>query len=234
MAGGSARFREPKPSVALLLWHRDMVAARRSPLRLVGGREEGRPSDADLAEAIAAAEPWAATATWNKHAPMVFRFLHRALGSAADAEDLTQDVFAVVFARAGELKNREALGSFVFSIAVRLLKWELRRRRARRIFELSGEGDLPDYPVPAVDSESRDALRRFYGILDHLGAEERAVFALRYLEGLKVEEVAQALGTSMATAKRRLQRASQIVSRRVGADPALAPYIRLSGGYHDD
>jgi len=210
-----------------------MLAAHRPPLRLVFGREEAHPEDRELVDALAAGETWAATATWNKHAPMVFRFLHRALGPAADAEDLTQDVFVAVFSRARDLRDREALRSFIFSVAVRMLKWEFRRRRVRRIFQLSSMGELSDHPVPSLDAEARQALRRLYAILDRLGAEERSAFALRHFEGLKLEEVAQALGTSLATAKRRLQRASAIVSRHVEADPALAPYARMSGGGHD-
>jgi RNA polymerase sigma-70 factor (ECF subfamily) len=76
-------------------------------------------------------------------------------------------------------------------------------------------------------------LRRFYAILDRLGAEERTAFALRHLEGFKLEEVAEALGTSLATAKRRLQRASAIVSRNVEGEPALAPYARMGRGARD-
>ncbi len=201
-----------------------MLAVHRPPLRLVDRRAEGHPEDAELADALAAGETWAATATWNKHGPMVSRFLQRALGPSGDAEDLTQDVFVVVFSRAHDIRNREALRSFIFSVAVRMLKWELRRRRARSIFQLSSLSELPDHPVPALDAESRQALRRFYAILDRLGAEERLAFALHHLEGLKLEEVAQELGTSLATAKRRLQRASVMVSRYVEADPALAPY----------
>ena len=225
---------EPNPSAAALLCNKDMLAAHRPPLHLVRGREEEHPQDVELVDALVAGEAWAVTATWNKHAPMVFRFLHRALGSTADVEDLTQEVFVVVFARARELRNRDALRSFVYSVAVRMLKADLRRRRMRRIFALSSMADLPDHPVPALDAEARQALRRFYAILDRLGAEERSAFALRHLEGLKLEEVARALGTSLATAKRRLQRASAIVSRCVDADPALAPYARTSGGGRDD
>jgi RNA polymerase sigma-70 factor (ECF subfamily) len=204
-----------------------MHAAHRPPLRLVPGRDLEHLGDPELADALVAGETWAVTATWNKHAPTVFRFLRRALGAEADVEDLTQDVFVVVFSRVRELRNRDALRSFVFSVAVRMLKAEFRRRRMRRIFQLSSMDELPELPVPAVDAEARQALRRFYAILDHLGAEERSAFALRYLEGLKLEEVAQALGTSLATAKRRLQNASAIVSRYVDADPALAPYARM-------
>jgi RNA polymerase sigma-70 factor (ECF subfamily) len=210
-----------------------MTAARRVPLRLVGGENASVPEDPELVDALASGEAWAATAIWNKHAPMVFRFLHRALGPAAEVDDLAQDVFAVVLTRAGDIRDRSALRSFIFSVTVRMLKWELRKRRVRSAFQLTRLGEIPDHPVPSLDAEARQALRRFYAILDRLGAEERSAFALRHLEGLNLGEVANALGTSLATAKRRLQRASSIVSRYVDADPALAPYAHVRGGRED-
>jgi RNA polymerase sigma-70 factor (ECF subfamily) len=217
-----------------------MTTRRTSPrLRVVaGGSDAGSAAprsayaaadDLELADALIAGEAWAATATWNRHAPMVFRFLQRALGPNADVEDLTQEVFAGLFGRPGALRQREALRSYIYSIAVRTLKWELRRRRVRAILQLSGYGQLPDLPVPALDAESRQALRRFYAILDRLGPEERTAFALRHLEGCTLSEVAEALGVSLATAKRRLARASAVVSRLVDADPALAAYLAVHG-----
>jgi RNA polymerase sigma-70 factor (ECF subfamily) len=203
----------------------------RASLRVVAGHAAASaaasPSadDVELVDALVAGEAWAATATWNKHAPMVFRFLQRALGPTADVEDLTQEVFSGLFARARMLRRREALRSYIYSIAVRTLKWELRRRRVRSILQLSSFDQLPDLPVPALDPESRQALRRFYAVLDRLAIEERTAFALRYLEGCKLTEVAEALGVSLATAKRRITRASAIVTRLVDRDPALAAYL---------
>jgi RNA polymerase sigma-70 factor, ECF subfamily len=210
-----------------------MSAGSRAPLRLVPHEGESHPADDVLADALVAGEPWAATAMWNKHSPMVYRFLRRALGLAADVEDLTQDVFFSVFSNVGSLRNRDALRSFILSVAIRKLRSELRLRRLRSIFQLTRFDQLPDQPVPALDAESRQALRRFYAILDRLGAQERSAFVLRHMEGLKLEEVADALEVSLATAKRRLQRASAFVSRHVERDPSLAPYAaRVSGGQH--
>ena len=193
--------------------------------RRAAGGSAASIDDLELADALVAGEAWAATATWNKHAPMVSRFLQRALGPHADVEDLTQEVFVSLFAGARALRHREALRSYIYSIAVRTLRWELRRRRARAIFHLSGFDQLPDHPVPALDAESRQALRRFYAILDRLSVQERTAFVLRHMEGCKLTEVAEALGISLATAKRRLARAGTTVARFVDRDPALAAYV---------
>jgi RNA polymerase sigma-70 factor (ECF subfamily) len=207
-------------------------AGSRAPLRVVPRAGEPHPEDEALADALVAGEAWAATALWNKHSPMVYRFLQRALGLKADVEDLTQDVFIGVFANVRGLRNREALRSFVLSVAIRKLRSELRLRRLRSVFQLTRFDQLPDQAVPPLDAESRQALRRFYAILDRLSAEQRSAFVLRHMEGLKLEEVAQALEVSLATAKRRLQRASAFVSRHVERDPLLAPYAPTSGGLH--
>ncbi len=206
-----------------------MPLSPRPPLRVVRSHGQALTADPELADALISGEAWAAAATWNKHAPMVFRFLHRALGPNADVEDLTQEAFVGVFSSVRALRNREALRSFIFSVAVRTLRGELRRRRARRLFQLSAIGQLPDVAVPALDAESRQALRRFYGILDLLSADERSAFVLRHLEGLQLEEVAEALDISLATAKRRLRRASELVARHAHRDAALAPYAKTSG-----
>jgi RNA polymerase sigma-70 factor (ECF subfamily) len=198
-----------------------MSAARRPLLRVASRGGEAHPPDPELADALVAGESWAAAATYQKHAPMVFRFLHRALGAGGEAEDLTQEVFLKVFDKVRGLRNRHALKSFVFSVAIRTLKWELRRRRVRRLFQPSRFEDPPEPAVEALDPASRQLVRRLYAILDRLSAQERTAFILRHVEQMRLEEIAQALGVSLATVKRRLDRATQEVSREMG--PEMAP-----------
>ncbi|WP_437945525.1 sigma-70 family RNA polymerase sigma factor [Sorangium sp. So ce296] len=188
--------------------------------------ERGGLDDGALVRALVAGEPWAAAAVWNRHAPKVFRIVARVLGPGADAEDLTQDVFASVFSKVPELRDPDALGSFVVSVTLRMLKWELRRRRVRRILHLSDSAELPEQAVEPVDSEAREALGRLYAILDTLNADDRTVFVLRHMEGMSLPEIAEAAGVSLATVKRRLSRATDLVSSRVEHDASLAGYCK--------
>jgi RNA polymerase sigma-70 factor, ECF subfamily len=185
--------------------------------------EPSRPEDAEIVRALRAGEAWAASAVWNAYAARVFRIAARVLGSESDAEDLTQDVFARVFSGIGSLRDPSALGSFVFSVALRMVNRELHRRRVRRLLRLSDTGHLPDYPVDAPDSEAREALAWLYTILDQLGAEERTAFVLRYMETMSLPDIAAAMGLSLATVKRRLDRATERVER-ADADGTFAAY----------
>ena len=67
----------------------------------------------------------------------------RALGSEEEAEDITQEVFYRLFARVKTLCKPESLRSFIVSFAIRILKWEFRRRRAGRWLTFFTPNDLP-------------------------------------------------------------------------------------------
>jgi RNA polymerase sigma-70 factor (ECF subfamily) len=205
----------------------------RPPLRLVGQPAEGEPDDAALVRAVVGGEDWAATAVWHRYAPMVYGVLDRALGSTVESDDLTQEVFWRVFAAFRRLRDPNALRSFIYSAAIRILRWHLRSKRIRRILTLSDSGDLPDRGAPGQDSEGRELLGRFYRLLDTLSANDRTAFVLRQIEGLTLEEMAGATGASLATVKRRVRRASQQVATLAKADPDLAQYV-LRGGAADE
>jgi RNA polymerase sigma-70 factor, ECF subfamily len=100
------------------------------------------------------------------------------------------------------LRDKTALRPFIYSSAVRMLKWQLRRKRVRRILRLSETGQLPDRPGVQVDTEARQLLARFYELLGGVSANDRTAFLLKYLEGLRLDEMAIAMGVSVATVKR--------------------------------
>jgi RNA polymerase sigma factor (sigma-70 family) len=198
-------------------------------LRLVAlPSDSGRPEldDVALARALIAGESWAPAATWNRYAALVYNMATRALGNEYEAEDVTQEVFYRLFARSGTLRKPEALRSFVVSFAIRILKWELRKKRAGRLFTVLAPKDLPDAPFRGADPEARDTLRRFYAALDRLGARERIVFALRRLESWTLSEIADGMDLSLSTVKRCYGRAEQEISRWIASDPDLVGLVR--------
>ncbi len=203
-----------------------MSTARKAYLTVVtegdAHGEDASATNTELVRALGARDPRAAVLAWRRHSPKIFRIVQRTLGSNGDAEDLTQDIFLRVFSRIGTLRDPEAFSSFVLSIALRMIKHHLRYRNVRKI--LMGVPEVPDTPVPGLDLDARRTLRRFYEILDTLPADERLVFALRHIEGMTLAEVASASGVSLATAKRRLQRASARLAKKALQDPALARY----------
>lgn len=199
-----------------------MLNARRAHLSVLSADDAQRWSDRELVTALLARDPRAPAQTWRKYAPRVFGVVQRTLGLASDVEDITQEIFLRVFSRVHTLREPEAFGSFVLSVAVRVIKWQLRRRRVRRILYFMDQ--VPEEPVPSLDIEARGKLRRFYGVLDTLPADERFVFALRHVEGMTLQEIADLSGVSLSTAKRRLGKATLRIVQRTRADPGLCEY----------
>jgi RNA polymerase sigma-70 factor (ECF subfamily) len=189
---------------------------------LVLGANARTSSDADLARAMAAGQPWAISEAWRRFAPMVMNLAERSLGSRHEAEDLGQDVFCNVYRKVKTLREPERLRSFVYSFAVREVKSHLRRRKLRSWLSFHQPEVLMDMGHHNPDFESRDLLRRCHTLLDALRPRDRLVFVLRRMESMTVEEIATTMDLSVSTVKRSMAHAEDRLSRWIAADSALA------------
>ena len=189
------------------------------PLSLVICEDHQAIDDTELARSLMNGESWAQTETWERFAPMVLMIARRALGSRSESEDIAQEVFCRVFLKAKTLRKPEKLRSFVYSVALRALTSELRRKKRRAWFHLNDGDALGDL---GCEVESRDLLRRFHGFLMRLPARESLVFVLKRMDSMTVEEIAVVMETSVSTVKRLLTRASERLARWINADPGLA------------
>ena len=208
--------------------------ASRAPLSLVPSPTRRAIGDAELALALGAGEPWAVGEVWQRYSAMVLTMAERALGSRSDAEDLAQEVFYRACLLASTLRDPNSLRSFIYSIAIRVLRNTLRYRRLRRWLSFSRPETLVDLRFTTFDIESRDLLRKFYALLDRLSARDRVVFVLRRVEAMTIEEIAALTELSESTVKRSLLRASAQLSSWVQAEPALAELAAGDfGGKHE-
>jgi RNA polymerase sigma-70 factor (ECF subfamily) len=188
----------------------------------------GRPDGADpaLARAVIAREPWAQREVWELYAPMVHGVLRRALGPEHDFDDLLQDVFLRVFDRIGGLRDLGALRSFIYSVTIRVVRWEIRRAQSRRRRQAAVLLYREGPEAVTVDPETRDLLARVQVVLDSMPAKERAVFVLRYVEGQEIAEIAQGLEVSLSTAKRWLKRGVRQIEKRMDQDVRLSDLLK--------
>lgn len=202
------------------------------PLSLVTNHAGERISNADLGRALISGVAWAYAETWNRFGPIVRKMAVSTLGSESDAEDIVQEVFCRLARKASTLRNPDSLHSFVVSFAIRVLKWELRRRRVHNWLSFHPTDALPDTADVSLDMESRDLLRRFYALLARLGARERLVYALRHVESMTIEETAAAMQISVATVKRLQKRATTELARWIETDLELVSLLNRKSGQH--
>jgi RNA polymerase sigma-70 factor (ECF subfamily) len=182
--------------------------------------------DASLLRALASSHPGAARVVCARYGTLVRSLLRRALGPGPEIEDRVQDTFLHLFRRAADVRDPSALTSFVVGVAMRVARSELRRRRLRRWLLLTDAGTLPEVAAPQVSPEARQAMAALYQVLDQLDDASRLAFVLRHVQGMELLDVAAALGCSLATVKRRIDRAGKRVEVLARAKPALAPWLQ--------
>jgi RNA polymerase sigma-70 factor, ECF subfamily len=158
-------------------------------------------------------------------------YCYRMLGSAFDAEDAVQETMVRAWRGLEQFEGRAALRSWLYRIATNVCLDMLNGKERRiRPLELGAPGGL-DSPLttrseatwlepipdgrllpgdgdPAQLTEERETLRlAFVAALQHLPPQQRAVLILREVLRWRANEVAELLGTSVASVNSSLQRA---------------------------
>jgi RNA polymerase sigma factor (sigma-70 family) len=165
-----------------------------------------------LARFVAGRDEAAFAALVRRHGRMVLGVCRRLLGNPHDAEDAFQATFLVLVRRAGSVRKREAVGSWLYGVAYRTAR-EARLMRARR---RQREVQVESLPHPEV---TPDELQDWRPLLDRelvgLPEKYRAPLLLCDLGGKGRKEVARELGLPEGTLSSRLATARQLLARRL-------------------
>jgi len=184
--------------------------------------------EATLVRALVAGNGAARVELFDRYAPYVQRILARVLGPDPELADLLHEVLCRALDQIGTLDDPGALKAWLTSVAVFTAREQIRRRTRGRWLRFFAPEDVPEVPAIAAGEEIREALRATYAVLARLGAEDRIAFALRYVEGLELADVAAACGVSLNTVKRRLAAAERRFVALAGREPPLREW--LEGG----
>lgn len=171
----------------------------------------------------------AAPLVYARFAPTVNRMVWRLLGGDPDHNDVVQQVFYRVLREIPRLREPEKLDSWVQRIAANTVYELLRRRQVRRLFLKELPTEIHADLVREV--EVRDLLLRTKAVVDNLPVKERLLFMLYYVEGRTLAEIAELGGYSVATAKRRVNRANRRFQHLLSKNPEL---LRLFRGEEEE
>jgi RNA polymerase sigma factor (sigma-70 family) len=186
----------------------------RSLRDLAGTHGAGELPDRELVERFAdRGDGEAFAALVRRHGAMVLGVCRRIVRHEQDAEDVFQAVFLVLSRKAGGLRQKEAVGPWLFGVAHRLALRARQRGRQRQ----EREARVPE--VGPGDPLDELTLREVRAVLDeelaHLPERERGPLVLCYLEGLTRDQAAQRLGCALGTLKGRLERGRAALERRL-------------------
>lgn len=147
-----------------------------------------------------------ARGAWKELEPHLRRYLARRVASAADIDDLLQDIFLRMHQSLGSLRDEERFGGWVYRIANSAIVDRARQRGRAPAVEPASE--LEGSVIVVADeehlrSELGECLALFVG---RLPAPYREAVTLTELEGLSQRDAADMLGISLSGMKSRVQR----------------------------
>jgi RNA polymerase sigma-70 factor (ECF subfamily) len=160
------------------------------------------------------------------HHKRVYGLCYRFTGNAADAEDLTQDVFLKIYSNLASFDTaRGSLQVWIATMTRNLLVDNFRRTRNQRITGSLDEGwDETDElrpadrlmasgPSPHESAAQKELARMVQGALSRVSVELREAVILRDLQDMDYKEIAQVLGIPEGTVKSRISRGRAELAR---------------------
>lgn len=162
----------------------------------------------------------------QEHHQGVYRYAYRLAGSAADAEDLTQQVFLTAQEKLSQLRNAESAQSWLFAI---LRNCFLKGKQKHRPIPAGDLGfDVERIPAE-MHEEDRIDPEQLQKAVNELPETYRVVLAMFYYENCHYREIAEKLDLPIGTVMSRLSRAKAHLRSRlfepeghgVGGRPSL-------------
>ncbi len=204
-------------------WMASTPASRRS-----SARTPRPPSGAtdDFVERLLRRDEAALGEFFERFSRRVERLLLRVLGADPDLSDVVQDSFEQALLSLHRFEGNTAqLGAWLNRIAINVAKNRLRHQRVRGWLRGAVPYENSEVAARVASPEVADAMRRTYEVLQRLPVPERTVFALRFIDGMQLTEIAEVTEVSLATVKRQLRKARTRFERNARRDPILLAWF---------
>ena len=170
-------------------------------------------ADTDLISRAAGGDSSAFQALVERHRSMVYRVAYQFAGNHHDAEDIAQEVFIKVYRSLDRFRQDAQLTSWMYRIVMNACIDHRRRQRpaVAAPFGEEAEQRMLNTPEERPDPEERAYAGELGQVLENeigrLPNGQRVVFVMRHHQGMKLCEIAEALGLAEGTVKRQLHAA---------------------------
>src|SRR5215471_5427446 len=149
----------------------------------------------------------------DAHYEALYRYAYRLSGSAADAEDLTQETFGKALARLPQLREPERAKAWLFRILRNLYLHRVRDQKRHKVVPLDAVGDLAgrerEPEMPEIDPV------KLQQALNELDESFRTPIILFYFEEFSYRDIAEQMDLPIGTVMSRLARAKVYLRSRL-------------------
>lgn len=141
---------------------------------------------------------------YYRYRDWVYHMAWRFTGNREQALDALQETFTYLLKKLPHLRLTASMTTFLYPV-VKHICLNIRRRNGRHISDDEALSELAA-PVPKETCGSRAELAAVLAILDD---EQRELLLMRFVDGMRLEEIAAALDIPVGTVKSRFYRALQ-------------------------
>jgi RNA polymerase sigma-70 factor (ECF subfamily) len=148
----------------------------------------------------------------DAHYEALYRYAYRLSGTAADAEDLTQETFGKALARLPQLREPDRAKAWLFRILRNLYLHKVRDQKRHKIVPLDNIGDLPGRgaeEMPEIDPA------KLQQALNELDEAFRTPIILFYFEEFSYRDIAEQMELPIGTVMSRLARGKAYLKHRL-------------------
>ena len=162
-------------------------------------------TDIEVFQALQSGNLSALGVLYDRYGEAVYRLAWRILGNAAEAEDLTQEVFVTLWRSCTYDPTRGSTIVFLMTLTRSRAINRLRQMRSQQQLLQRWERSIPTQsPNPLIDKVSLGEMsHRIVEALQELPPNQRQVLEMAYYDGLSQSEITQKLNIPLGTVKTR-------------------------------
>jgi len=149
----------------------------------------------------------------NRYRDRLMSFVYRFVNDEVVAEDIVQDTLVKLYTHKDYYRKIAKFSTWLYTIAGNLAKTELRKKKRRKVTNLSQMGtDDWEYDLPGDEDTAEKVHGQFVGEQIHKAIQSlpdhfREVIILRDIQELSYEEVSSIVEVPLGTVKSRINRA---------------------------
>ena len=145
----------------------------------------------------------------------LYRFAFSLAGNADDAAELTQETFARLLVKGGQLRDPSKVKAWLFTTLYRMFLGWKRRETSLPHYEIASvEAELPPVTPQMVDNLQNEAVSESLLEVDE---RYRVPLALYYFENHSYAEIAAMLDIPIGTLMSRLSRGKELMRKSLAA-----------------
>ncbi len=197
-----------------------------------GGRDTRR-ADAELVERCLRGEADAFKELYDGQATRLYNLAYRMAGTAAEAEDMLQEIFLQAFRKLSSFKGDSALATWLYRLAMNLCLDRVRSKQGkmeRMTVAFENERGELTVSVPRPRAEAVVDRLDLEKAIEQLPPSYRAAFLLHDVEGFEHHEVSEMLGIAEGTSKSLVHKARlRLREFLTGGSPERPPLDEANG-----